>query len=204
MTHDYSHALNTKVLGEYIMSRVCLRWDQFFRLPFCNIWSCKCWTGPFEFRWLKGYINNPSYYHNKIRSIRLSHCCHICPWMCVWDGCSIIFCHLLHMYPGNTGTLFPLLMFSLWYLQMIGYICRVPLSADYTISLPSLCRLIWRHWITEMLSPVYALECVSKIKTILSIIFLIYGAVYLQFTQFSCDDRENVYFILLSVNAPCC
>ena len=47
-------------------------------------------------------------------------------WLCVWDGCTIIFCHLLHIYPGNTGTLFPLLMFSLWYLQMIGYImaCR--------------------------------------------------------------------------------
>ena len=54
--------------------------------------------------------------------IHLSHCCHIFPWLCVWDGCTIIFCHLLQIYPGNTGTLFPLLMFSLWYLQMIGYI----------------------------------------------------------------------------------
>ena len=65
--------------------------------------------------------------------ISLSHCCHIFPWLCVWDGCTIIFCHLLHIYPGNTGTLFPLLMFSLWYLQMIGYImaCR---------SCPFVCR----------------------------------------------------------------
>ena len=40
---------------------------------------------------------------------------------------------------------------------------------------------------------------VSKIRIILSIIFLsIYGAVCLQLTQLSCDDRENVYFILLS------
>ena len=54
-------------------------------------------------------------------------------------------------------------------------------------------------WTTKMLSQVYAAEYVSKIKTILSIIFCsIYGAVCLQFTQFSCDDRENVYFILLS------
>ena len=47
---------------------------------------------------------------------------------------------------------------------------------------------------------VYAAECVSKIKTILSIIFYsIYGAACLQLTQFSYDDdRENVYFILLS------
>ena len=56
-----------------------------------------CWTGPFEFRWLKGYIYNPSYYHHQIGSIHLSHCCHIFPWLCVWDGCTTIFCHLLHI-----------------------------------------------------------------------------------------------------------
>ena len=74
---------------------------------------------------------------------------------------------------------------------------RVRLFADYIISLSSLCRLIWRHWTTKML--VFDAECVSKIKTILSYIcYSIYGAVCLQLTQFSCDDRENVYFILLS------
>ena len=73
---------------------------------------------------------------------------------------------------------------------------RVRLFADYTISLSSLCRLIWRHWTTKML---VRYMCVSKIKTILSIIFYsIYGAVCLQLTQFSCDDRENVFFILSS------
>ena len=46
---------------------------------------------------------------------------------------------------------------------------------------------------------VYAAKCVSKIETILAIIVhSIYGAVCLQFTQFSCDNCENVYFILLS------
>ena len=110
-----------------------------------------CWTGPFEIRWLKGYIHNPSYYHNQIGSIHLFHCCHIFPWLCVKYGCTIVFCHVLHIHPGNTGTLLPLLMFSLWYLQMIGYIGRVRLFADYTISLSSLCRLIWRHWTTKIL-----------------------------------------------------
>ena len=43
------------------------------------------------------------------------------------------------------------------------------------------------------------LPSVSKIKTILSIIFYpIYGAVCLQLTQFSCDECEKVYLILLS------
>ena len=46
------------------------------------------------------------------------------------------------------GKSLSLLRFSLWYLQMIGYIGRVRLVADYTISLSSLCRLIWRHWTT--------------------------------------------------------
>ena len=102
-----------------------------FDYLFCNIWGCMCWPGPFEFRWLKGYIHIPFYYHHQIGSIHLSHCCHIFPWLCVWDGCTTIFCHTLHIYLRNTGTLFQLLMFSLlmfslWYLQTIGYImaCR--------------------------------------------------------------------------------
>ena len=44
----------------------------------------------------------------------------------------------------------------------------------------------------------YAAECVSKTKSILFVIFyLIYGTVCLQHPQFYCDDRENVWFILL-------
>ena len=69
---------------------------------------------------------------------------------------------------------------------------RVRLFADYTISLSALCILIWRHWTTKMLVR-YVLPCVSMIKTILSVIlYSIYGAVCLQLTQFSCDDRGNV------------
>ena len=113
-----------------------------------------CWTGPFEFRWLKEYIHNPSYYHDQIGNIHLSHCCHIFPWLCVWDGCTIIFCHLLHIYPGNTGHCFH------YWCSVYG-ICKwsdtlwpvgcVRLFADYTISLSSLYRPIWRHWTTKML-----------------------------------------------------
>ena len=159
-----------------------------------------CWTGPFEFRWLKEYIHNPSYYHHQIGSIHLSHCCHIFLWLCVWDGCTIIFSHLLHIYPGSPGALFPILMFSLWYLQMIGYLvaCGSCLCLQTTPS-------HYHHYADlsegiELLKccQVYAAECVSKIKTILSIIFYSIWAVCLQLTQFSCDDHDNVYFILLS------
>ena len=31
-----------------------------------NMWGCMCSTGPFQYRWLKGYIYSSCYYHNQI------------------------------------------------------------------------------------------------------------------------------------------
>ena len=31
-----------------------------------NIWGCMCSTGPFQFRWLKGYIYSSCYYNHQI------------------------------------------------------------------------------------------------------------------------------------------
>ena len=53
-----------------------------------------------------GYIYSSCYYHRQIGSIHLSHCYHIFPWLCAWDVCYIIFCHLLHIRSGKTGNLF--------------------------------------------------------------------------------------------------
>ena len=71
---------------------------------------------------------------------------------------------------------------------------RTCLLVQCTISLFSLCKLIWRHWIYRM--PVrYILSCVSKINSILSVIihYTMCGAACFQFTHFSCDDWENIY-----------
>ena len=116
-----------------------------------------CWTGPFEFRWLKEYIHNPSYYHHQIGSIHLSHCCRIFRG-CVSEIVTIIFCHLLHIYLGNTGTLFLLLMFSQWYLQTIGYImaCR---SCSFVCRLHHLI-IITMHFLSEGIE---LLKCLSGI-----------------------------------------
>ena len=59
-------------------------------------------------------IYSSCYYHHQIGSIHLSHCYHIFPWLCAWDVCYIIFCHLLHIRSGKTGNLFSLLLCSLW------------------------------------------------------------------------------------------
>ena len=61
--------------------------------------------------------------HGKVHSI---HCFHIFPWLCAWDVCYIIYCHLLHIRSGKTGNLLSLLLCSLWWVQIVGYVlaCR--------------------------------------------------------------------------------
>ena len=66
-----------------------------------NIWGCVCSTGPFECRWLIGYIYSSCYYHHQIGNLHLSHCYHIFSWLSAWDVCYIIFCHLLQIRCGK-------------------------------------------------------------------------------------------------------
>ena len=56
------------------------------------------------------------YYLNQFGSINLTHCHHIFPWLCAWDVCYIIFCHLLHIQSGKPGILLSLLLCSLWWM----------------------------------------------------------------------------------------
>ena len=68
------------------------------------------------------------------------------------------------------------------------------LFVQYTISLSSLCKLIWRHWTYKM--PVrYILSSVWVRLSIFSPLYYytICGAICFQFTHFSCDDWENIY-----------
>ena len=100
-------------------------------------------------------------------------------------SCHIIFGYLLHKNSGKTGNYFSLFLCSFWWVQIIGhvlawgsysFICRL-----HHLSLSSLCKLMF-------------VECVSKIKLILSVIhYTICGAVCFQFTNFPCDDWENIY-----------
>ena len=119
-----------------------------------NIWGCMCSTGPFNYRWLKGYIYSSCYYHHQIGSIHLSHCFHIFQWLCAWDVCYIIFCHLLHINCGNTGDLFSLVLCSLWSsangrirsgLQIV-FICLYITPSHYH----HCANFIWRHWTYKM------------------------------------------------------
>ena len=118
-----------------------------------NIWGCMCSTGPFQFRWLKGYIYSSCYYHHQIRSIHRSH-------YHIFRGCvpemfvtSFSVTHCIYI-PGKPNC-FSWLLCSLWWVQIAGYAFgladRIRLFVHNTISLSSLCKLIWRHWTYKML-----------------------------------------------------
>ena len=92
-----------------------------------NIWGCMCSTGPFQYRWLKGYIYGSCYYHHQIGSIHLSHCAHnFFVVVCLRFLLHHIFCHLMQIHSGKTGDVFSLLLCSLWWVQIVEYVlaCR--------------------------------------------------------------------------------
>ena len=146
------------------------------------IWSCVCSSGPFQFRWLRGYIHSSCYYHHQIGSINLTHY-HIFPWLCARDVCYIIFCHLLHMHSRKTGTLFSLFLCRLWWVQIFGYVlaCR---SCLFVCTLHHLIIIIVQTYLRTLnlwnACQIYFVECVSKIKHIFSVfqIYHIWGCVF--------------------------
>ena len=169
-----------------------------------NISGCICSTGPFKYRWLKGYIYSSCYYHHQIGSIHLSHCFHMFPWLCAWDVA--IFCHWLYIHSGKTGNLFSLKLCSLWWVQIVGYVlaCR-SYSFVFTFT-PShyhhCANFIWRHWTYTM--PVrYNLSSVwvrLGIFSQLSIIQYVGLCVFTLPISFVMIERIYIYFVLLSTS----
>ena len=118
-------------------------------------------------------------------------------WLCAWDVCDIIVCHLLHNRSGNSGICFHYycaVYDECKYSDTFWLADRTRLFVQYTISLSSLCKLIWRHWTYKV--PVrYILSSVWVRLSIFSplSLYTICRVVCFQFTHFSCDDWENIY-----------
>ena len=159
------------------------------------------YTGPFKYRWLEGYIYSSCYYHHQIESIHLSHCFHIFPWLCAWDVCYNIFCHLLYIHSGKTGNLsIAQLMMSAnsgirFGLQMV-FVCLYITSSHHH----HCANFIWRHWTYKM--PVrYNLSSVwvrLSIFSQLSIIQYVGLCVFSLPISFVMIERIYIYFFLLS------
>ena len=108
----------------------------------------------------------------------------------------IIFCHLLHIYSGKTGILLSLLLRTLWWVQIMGHVlgCR---SHSFVNTLHHLIIIIVQTSLKAFnllnACQIYFVECVSKIKHILSDIhYKIYGAVFL-FTNFPVVMIKKIY-----------
>ena len=93
--------------------------------------------------------------------------------------------------------LFSLSLCSLWWVQIFEYVlaCRL---YSFVCTVHHLIIIIVQTYLKALnlknACQIYFVECVSKIKHILSVIlYTICGAVCFQFTHFSCDDWENIY-----------
>ena len=112
------------------------------RYILCNVWDCMSSADTLRFRWWGGYMCNTYYDHHQTGSINISHAVVIFffSWLCIWGGCTITFCRLLHIDPGKAGFLCSLLC-SVWCVQILGYITDwMSYSFTYyTISFSLLC-----------------------------------------------------------------
>ena len=106
----------------------------------------------------------------------------IFPWLCAWNLLSLLLC-------------------SWWWVEIVGHIlaCR---SYSFVCTLHHLIIIIVQTYVQTYLKTlnlwnacqIYFVECVSKIKHIISVIdYTICVAVCFQFTHFPCDDWDNLY-----------
>ena len=121
------------------------------------------------------------------------------PWLWAWGGFTIICCRF-HIYSRKAGFSVFYYRAVLLFAQIILSDVRIPLVAHHIISLSSLCRPIWKSGLLKCWSGTLCLECVSKIKSVLLIIFhAIYRAVRIQLIHAFYDDNENTYTLFFII-----
>ena len=125
---------------EYIYIYIVLSITFYFHY---NIWGCMCSTGPFQYRWLKGLsiaratiIIKSEVSTFPIVIIFFRGCV---PEMFV-TSCSVTYC--IYTFRENYDEC--KCSDTFWLAD------RTHLFVQYTISLSSLCKFIWRHWTYEM------------------------------------------------------
>ena len=160
------------------------------------------WRGALKFSlicvWINGWVNNRE--AGILRRYRAHYdiivmfCRGCVPEMFV-TSYSVTYCIYVPGKPGICFHYYCAVYDDCKYSDTFWLADRTRLFVQNTISL---CKLIWRHW-TYNACQIYFVECVSKIKHILSVIhYTICGTVCFQFTNFPCDDWENIYILYMS------
>ena len=132
-----------------------------------NTKGCMCSTGPFKYRRSTGYIYSSCYYHHQIGGIYLPHCFHMFPWLCAWDVCYIIICHLLYLHSGKTMTMTMLTMTmkinrEFVFMSIVQFMMSANNRIRFRLQIVFVClyitpyhyhhcaNFIWRHWTYKM------------------------------------------------------
>ena len=172
-----------------------------------NIWGCMSSTGPFQYRWLKGYIYSSCYYHHQIGSIDFSHYYHIFSVaVCLRCLSHHILSLIAYKFREHREFVFIIIVQPMMSANnRMRFDLQIVLVCLY--STPSLyhhfAKLSEDIELIKCLS-VYFVEWVSEIKHILSVIhytihYTICGAVCFQFTHSPCDDWDNIYILCLII-----
>ena len=147
-------------------------------------------------RWSRRYINNSSYYH-QIGSIYSPHCCHIFRG-CVPDVVVPSYAGRFTQIPGKLGFVFHYSA-VLSCARIIEYIDPTVVFVCLHVTLHV---LHYHHYAglsdgvepLKCMSGAFCLECVFKIKSVLSFIFYAKcGTVCIQLTNFSYDNCTVSY-----------
>ena len=163
-----------------------------------NIWGGMCATGPFQYRWLKGYTCSSCYYHHQIGSI---HCCHIFPWLCVLR-CLLHHNLLLIAYTfrENRELVFIFIVqFMMSANSRIRFVLNIAFVYFYIVPHYHHCSHLSEDIeLIKCLSDIFV-ERVSKIKHSLSVIYYtMWGCVFSVYPFPLWCLREYKYFALLS------
>ena len=106
-----------------------------------------CSTGPFQFRWLRGYIHSSCYYHHQSEVSTL-------PIIIFFRGCvpemfvtsySVTYCIYIPEEPGICFHYHCAVYDECKYSDTFWLVDRIRLFVHYTISLSSLCKPIFEH-----------------------------------------------------------
>ena len=110
---------------------VRMQWGRIWSPPYTTIIR-ECNEGIKKKHWQISEFQFPKpYFSHFVRlNIAIKRIPHIFPWLCAWDVCHIIFCHLLHKHSGKTGILFSLLLCSLWWVQIL-FVCLYITPSHY-------------------------------------------------------------------------
>ena len=138
------------MLVGYIMSRVWLRWDSFFRLPFGNIWvACVELAHSSLGDWKDIFITHLIIIIKSEVSTfpLLSYFFVVVCLRWLYNHILLSITYISREY----WDLVSIMDAQSIEVQSLWPPGRVHLFADYTISLSPLCRLIWRHWTNKIL-----------------------------------------------------